>query len=247
MPKKPFKPKARGPAYYVERVKNKINLQREKFDANVKYLQRKNITWVKDRSYFDYNSFFYQALGTTIVEALAKMQRKKGKPLIILEDGSGTGRALEELKLRLLEKKVPNKTIALSLFPDDALMARKAGGKIDEVIIGPAEHYVPKKPVDAIISTRGSIAYTAPFIRKDHLLKFAYSLKKGGIMMVNFEVPKELKPTKKESFSIQFKKIDFQSTLKGIERAFEKRGFKAKFYPQTETLNTYILIVRRIK
>jgi len=63
--------------------------------------------------------------------------------------------------------------------------------------------------------------------------------------MVNFGVPKELIITKKKLF----KKIDFQNTLKGIERAFQKRGFEAKFYPHIKEVafNTYILTVKRIK
>ena len=103
--------------------------------------------------------------------------------------------------------------------------------EIDEVVLGPAENFIPEKPFDAIISLFGSIHYTLSSLRKEHLLKFAYSLKKGGLMLIGFE-PLE------EPFSTAMRK--------GIERSFAKRGFEAEFFLTKDSILPYwILFVKR--
>jgi hypothetical protein len=221
--------KAKGPAVHAKRVKEKIEANKSKFEENIARLKGMGNIWRLSNadSYENYNHFFGPLLGMSISEALAKIPRKKGKPLLIIEDGPLTGSFLAELKTELKKLRIPCKTIALSLKPLAELKAKKRERLIDEIIEGPAEFFVSKNLADLIISRYGSIEYTLTELKKEHLLKFAFSLKKNGIMLVGFDLstafsfnPKTKKPL--DMFFILKK-------MKGIERAFEKRGFQAKF------------------
>jgi len=144
MRKKPSKPKAKGPAYFVKRIKHKINQQGIIFSEHLENLRRLDKGLVKKRTYYDYNIIFKPALGMPIAKALAQIPRGKGKPLTILEDGAGYGNASAELKYELNELKIPSKIIVLSLRKEPKLMEKKRAGLIDEVVIGLAEKFVPK-------------------------------------------------------------------------------------------------------
>lgn len=92
------------------------------------------------------------------------------------------------------KKGIETETTALTLHGNTALSERKAGGKIDKIVRGHAELFVPKKPFDVIISVFGSTTYTHPSARKEQLLKFAQSLGRGGIMLVCFGIASAEKP-----------------------------------------------------
>jgi len=250
--------KAKGPAYHVKRLERiaekDVPRWREHLEraAGQERMAREKqpFCWIDDRTYKKhYSPFFREALGKfflgkgrlEILDALAMVPMGKGRPLVVLEDGPGKGHFLVAAGKGLAEKRIPNRTLGLAFEKSPMLAARERKGRIRQIITGPAELFVPNKPVDAIVSFYGSITYALPEMRKEHLLKFAQSLRKGGIMMAGFDL-NALK-------GINLLKYGPESFLRGVERAFAKRGFRAKIYPKPETFAenspSHILIVQR--
>jgi hypothetical protein len=228
--------KPKGPRNYVKRIVRKVRQKRASFLGE-------EIYWWNNRSYArSYNPFFsfglYQAgFGTSILDALQRIAKPR-QIMRLLEDGAGEGVFLGELKQRLSAIGISTETTALSLASNEKLSEKKKSGKIDNIRIGNAEFFIPAKPFDAIFSLYGSINYADPGIQKEHLLKFAHSLKRNGLMLVGLDI--EL-----PGFRVSF--------LDEITRAFEKQGFFARFYKYSEdrsekrTLPHWILIVKRLK
>jgi hypothetical protein len=96
-------------------------------------------------------------------------------------------------------------------------------------------------------------------IQKAHLLKFASALNRGGIMAIIFDagVKKNLHGLKQAATLLETpkrgKRISLRQEMDGIERAFEKRGFRAKFYYKAPyerneyALHAGCLLVQRVK
>jgi len=195
-------------------------------------------SWEANRGYRIYNRSFKAILGKSIVDALRVIPRKEGTPLTIIHDGIGEkARFSTELKSKLNKLKISSRIIGFSLEPSPEAKA-KVGTVLWRLVEGPAEKHLPKKPVDAIISEFGSIDYAYPKVQKNHLLKLAYSLKKGGILMAGLG-----------GGTIVDKRF-----MTGVVKAFQKRGFEARFgKPKlfsplvnfSGTYPTFVLFVRR--
>jgi len=184
---------------------------------------------------------------------------KKKRPLTILEDGVGDGLAARDIKEYIKNSTVydsTNKPVFLSksdlphitgitLKASKNTKFEKKQGTLNEVHQTMGEFFVPKKPVDLIISTYGSIHYTAFPLLQDHLLKFVHALKKEGLMLAVFD------PSSRTNANIvdmaqwnrEIKYIRQNTTP--IERKFAKMGFKAKIFENES--NQFVIIVQRLR
>jgi hypothetical protein len=235
-----------GPEYYRKRTKQLRRKTKRKWYSG--FFQEKG------RHYEQYNKLFSVGLGCSIVDALVGLGRKK---LTIVDDGAGKGHFLAELKPMLKEKGIESETIALSVSRRLTLWMKKKKGLIDEVFLKDAAEFVPKKPVDAIFSFFGSISYIEDLVRKEHVLKFAHSLRKGGIMAVGLNVVRVMGESRAGDIHRGLSRdpidriMSLETEMKGIERAFEKRGFEASFVPSglpsRKAYPNWMLILKRVK
>ena len=233
------KPPCTDPRFYVNRIIEKSGTHAEKWGARYDDISSRAKNWrrqllahdinteryVDDRDYDDYAKVFGPALtkffGSRKILKFKKVLElimRGDKNPVIIEDGAGRGAFLHAIKPKLKRLGISPKTIALALpaegsLTTDILKLREESGSIDKVVLGPAELFVPKEKANVIISLVGSMNHTIDEYRKDNLLKFAYSLKRGGLMMVAFA-----KDTHGPGF------------LEGVKRSFYKRGFDAEFY-----------------
>ncbi len=208
-----------SPEFHLKKTLEKIETKKTEFKNKIsQYSSKEKLrNWGDTRNYKMYDNFFKKILNKNILSKIRSIPRKKGKQLVVLEDGPGYNALfLDSLKTQLNKLNISSKTIALSLNPSEKLKAQQ-GKAIDILVKGPAEKYLPKEKIDLIVSLFGSIHYTLPLTQKNHLLKLAHSLNKGGVMLVGF------------SFRENFDVFDQKRDLKGIIKALKKRGFKAKF------------------
>ena len=233
--------RSKAPTYYVRRaMAEKSNPKESSYHLEVDRADRYSIrSRSLNRAFFEidelYASFLREFFSKeNIVEVLRSLHKNKKRPVRILDDGAGwDGAFVAGLKQKLKEAGLKSHTIALNLNNSDELRSHVANGRINEVHIGDAGRYVPDKPVDAIFSTVGSLNYFTSKASKNHLLKFAHCLRKGGILvaMVFGEKLKSITP----------------GYLHGIEIAFGKQGFRAKIYrPNKESEPILILMIQRI-
>ncbi len=263
-----FKPlkNFKSPNVHVTRIKKQIasNLYipwstRAKLDAIEESRIHRNKTrgiWTYNRGYHEsYNPFFRQGLGEffkksstlSIHEAIKLIaeETKRGttnNPLRILEDGAGQGIALSQLETELNRLGIKTKNSTITLNSNPQLEALKKRGILSEINLGRAEFYIPKKPVDVIISVAGSISHIIPRLQKDHLLKFAYSLRRGGILLASI-APQNFYSKK------DYSKKEAEKFMKGIVKSFQKRGFQAQIISNQQkipNMPTHMIIVRRI-
>ena len=253
--------KTKGPAVHVERGQKRVSS--EKWRTHVTMLGRRErsvrkrqaFRWITNRKYSThYNPFFRNGLGQffkvkqglDIVEALKLVPGRKNRKRVVIEDGAGEGHNLAKIKELLATAGIPCEAIALSLGSDPSLKTKLANGKINKIVNGPAELYVPEKPVDLVISFYGSLHYTLEDLKKEHLLKFAHSLRKNGLLLTGFDSPIKGKRSAAQTLYEKHKH-------NALVRALEKRGFKAAVYLQPkglelmlgEKLPEYMLIVQR--
>ena len=211
----------KGSEYHVRRVKKAMKAQPEVWARRFRKIEERASAraWREGRAFWDYRVLLESVLpNRSIIGTLVGMRKRR--PLRILEDGAGKGIAAAELKSELAKKGIKSEVIGLSLTKEAELLERESRGEIDRVVVGKAELFVPKKPFDLILSVTGSTTHTLPSARKDHLLKFAHSLSRGGVMLVCFQL--DLRKFKDHG--------DFlQEDMQGVVRAFDKRGFDAKF------------------
>ena len=256
--------KSRAPEYYRERIRKA--LARNRWGMKAGYGR---VILTENRGLRTYNNIFRAGTGCNIVDSLEGLKRKK---LVIVDDGAGRkGRFLVELKKALLERGIKSRTIAVSLRKRKGIERNREKGLIDEAAYGPAEEYVPREPVDAIFSVLGSVQYVQNLVKKDHLLKYAHSLRKGGIMMLGFYVnragthrPEEVELRRGLSKSTEGREGNFlqeymarvmdgdmKDDFEGVKRAFEKRGFEARFEPVPfNTIRFYpnwVLVLKKLK
>lgn len=274
-----FKPlkSFKSPSAQVAKVKKEI---REKWlnkwkesirgthQEEQKVVQNRNGVWTFDRDYHNnYNPFFSVGLGAffkkssplDIHQALKIVASEIGSgtkncPFRILEDGSGHGVALEELNTVLKKYGMNTIVTATSLKTNPQLEHLKKEGKINSIVTGNAEFFVPTKPVDAIISVAGSLQHNIPMITKNHLLKYAYSLKRGGILLMSFH------PGWLYAKGLYSRKQPVKF-MNGVLNSLKKKGFEAVIYPNPSEYNaasgrvgstfapdmpSHMLILRRI-
>jgi SAM-dependent methyltransferase len=173
---------------------------------------------------------------------LSALERKyKKKEINVLDDGAGKGYFLSELKEKwnsLKEKKLVSadlKTTAVSLTKTFDVK------NIDFKKIGDVLNFIPKRKYDLIISVYGGFHYTQAILKKEVLLKYLYSLNKGGVAIFSFN-PILLRSNLDKEHRAQ------------VLIALKKRGFKADFSYLPTYLNKTIpdlpqvyLFVERVK
>ncbi|MCX6803040.1 MAG: hypothetical protein NTY48_00545 [Candidatus Diapherotrites archaeon] len=256
--------KPSGAKYYVERVKKLHEKHAEKkriLARSLKWAQE-NDKFEMDRTFFDYNQIFTTGLSAffgsehaTLLSVVSEMSKRKKKPLNIIEDGAGNGAFLREFQKKLASTGSAPRITALTLAETPGLSELKRTGVIKELYTGDAELFVPKQPADLIVSLAGSINYHISQVGKDHLLKYAHSLGKNGLMLISMDLLPHFDPNaahRTVGLSRNPKsnrKMSIGTELAGIEKAFEKRGFKAKFFwhreidktkPPTEPLQAFL-------
>ena len=222
------KPNIPAAAYYRNRVQTKLR-QRPDWDSEGRTLREMHKTWLKkvlrgewkpiktgaDTTFEACNALFspylrQMKLGGDIVQAITSIA-PKARQLRVLDDGAGSGQILVKLASELKKRGIKMHSTALSYEVPKLLKAKLQRGYINKIESGLAEDYLPSQKYDVIISHLGSMhgtLYTEIF-RKDHVLKFAYSLNKKGILMAAISI--SLSPRKAAS----------------IEKTFKKRGFRA--------------------
>ncbi|HZX19538.1 MAG TPA: hypothetical protein VFF13_00825 [archaeon] len=260
--------------YHVDRIMRKLTdrevseelaFRKERMDRN--HDGTNLMTWIPDRGYEKYDTFFSHGLynmglGKSIDEALIRIASRKKGTVRISDDGAGVGNFLSEIKGTLAHMGIKTKTTAIDLYNGEKLVERQRRGEIDEVFSGRSEFFLPKEKQDAIFSLAGSINYTINALRKDTLLKYANSLNKGGVLMLGFYFAEEPNIQSLAGGAIRKglsekpnyeRKMKIETEMHGIERAFEKRGFRAKFFKYPEELASrlklpqWMLILERIK
>ncbi len=254
---------SRAPEYYIKKIRSK--LVRNKLGIGAGYAP---VILTENRGLRIYNNLFRIGTGRNIIDVLQEMKRKK---LVIIDDGAGRkGRFLVELKKALLENGIESRTIAVSLRRRKGIEKNLKTGLINEAVYGPAEEFVPKKQADAIFSVLGSIDHVQNLVKKYQLLKYAHSLRKGGIMMLGFCVEKAgtHKPEEfvlrrglskstdrrrgnfQEEFAARLENGRMEDDFEGVKKAFRKRGFEASFHPVPfSTIRFYpnwVLVLKKI-
>lgn len=185
---------------------------------------------VTDRGYGHHNARFKPFVKQDILEILLDMaQRHKNRPLRILDDGAGHGNFLAYVKEHLTRKGIRTETTALSLTLFEELEKQN----IDRVRVGSSESFVPDKKQDLIISFMGTVLYLPQSICKEVILKHAYSLEKGGILMLATPL-------------FPFKAQEEAKMFRRLSDSLEKRGFRVIHAGNVEDW-IGILIIQRIK
>ena len=170
-----------------------------------------------------------------IINQLIRCGKKNRGKLNIWEDGPGKGYFGGVLKEELAAAGIQTHLVATTL--DAKSIGAFDRPSFDEVHAGKSELFVPRKPFDFIFSTIGSINYMHASLRKQHILKMAYSLAHGGQMFVSFyyrPLAQENEQRKAVVGSLlqkpPRKSLHTSEEMAAIEKAFAKRGFTAKFH-----------------
>ena len=261
----------KGARYHVTSLLKMFGEDRNVRTSFVRNLLRvRDFEWNSSRTTLEYNSAFEVGLeklgwGRSIEEAITNIPRGRNSPLKILDNGAGKGVFLSMLKEKLNLAGIDSHVTAVSLHDVEHLKSLKKTSFIDEVVEVPSEFYIPKQKFHAIFDLFGGLTYTISEFRKDTLIKLALSLEKGGLMMVGFEydfnphqvstITKGFSPKTKtrRSPSSYGSTLHIGEEMKGIERAFSKRGFEAHFIKLVGTGNkhghlpNWSLLVKRLK
>lgn len=234
------RPPTKVSAHFNKEIARKLEITK---GASLHKLYIKSLTendlekaWpVFDRKYFDYaKNFDYgikkHGLGESLFDFLKKRYSLKKESIAVLDLGYGEGHFLAELKKMLKEDRIPSKVEGLSLA-DNATSENKK--LIDKRTNIPATEHVLTKKYDLIVDVWGVFSYSFNSIKKELLLKYAHSLKIGGMLVTNLEY---MKGSPKLEFIINHLK---------------KQGFSACFYEKnSESSNSHkynTLIIQRIK
>lgn len=217
--------------------------------------------------------FNFKEKPVLLEDLLQEIFRIKKRPLRVFDSGAGKANLLLDLKRVLSNRRVDIRTTALDLsdlpleyqkdiirrLQDSELTEKERldleqkfdKSKLDLIINARAETFVPKLPQDFVIDFYGGFTYTQPRFRKDLLMKYAESLTKGGIVLVHFEfvenkfVSKNILDPNIGGRPVIGELTDFVA----LEKAFEKRGFKAKFFYEQFGQGYYKvnLIIQRVQ
>jgi|GEM_PF-3802288 len=229
----------RDPEFYAE----SIRLKNHKADLEKQHNSYRKGDFMEEREFRHYDFLFGEVAndGKSLLSWLKELyikQKGKNKDYVmgILEDGSGKGKFMFELAMKLAMLGIKFRSTAMSLDKNPDLDKMKQGHLIDEVLYGPAEYQVLKpKSQDVIVSLAGSLFHTGQILKKDLLLKFAYALKENGQMFVGFGINPishdlgmrgGLSPTQNKELN----KDTLDKQMQNIKTALLKRGFKTEFY-----------------
>jgi len=251
------------PELFVRKIKRRNARNKDEWRSYLKRLAKytthvsgnyftrsRHRTWVQDRLYgMHYEPVFTFALKRfykrpvyDLANELAALGKKN---LTVLEDGAGQGIFLSDLRTNLRKLGITPRLIGLHAERrNPRLFARKKIKDIDELNRGLAEYFVPKKPVDVIFSLFGSIYYTPKMHEVDHILKFASSLKPGGIMLAGVD------SIVAATFTRSTKREELQRLIQ-VKKVLTPRGFKVRVYgvpPHLllgRSLPEFVLVVKR--
>ena len=263
-----------NPKYYVSRIKAKTSKPSTSKDfgkrdwhthlKKIASIIKKHTTtgygWTEHRRLTDYDAIFVNSLNRflsqkmkygSLADYIADQTHTLKRPLTILEDGVGSGVIASDIKImvksghrRIDDSRLPH-IIGITLKAGEQTKFWKERGKLDEVQEHIGEYFVPKKPVDMILSTYGSIHYTPFPLLKDHLLKYSSSLNKGGIMLAVFDTAMR-HSARIISESQQYNEVEYiKKNMNQIEQKFAKMGFKAQITQNEE--QQYVIIVQRVR
>ena len=142
--------------------------------------------WPMERSLEEYNACFKPALnktglGSDLFDFLKKRYQHTKEPVSVLDLGAGEGNFLADLKKILLGNKIPNKLESLSLV--DNISAKNQILIDQKHLISAVDQKLTKK-YDLIIDVYSAINYELDSVKKNLILKYAYSLKKGGTLLI---------------------------------------------------------------
>lgn len=258
---KKSKPPLRRAAVFTERNIDWMRLNRAAMEKQFDNIEKsRESRWTKSRTFYSIAEDLMDYTNIYLTKEAESMYHRLHRPIRIMDDGAGNGFFLHGFKDILSQNKIPCTTTAISLHDEDTLhQSTFDGNTIDHVHIGPAERYTPTESQDIIISTAGSISYTHPRLRKNQLLKYAESLSKEGILIVGFyfsgskSIPGGVreKTATIHPHLLQNKppaRVNYDMEKKAISRAFEKRGFAARFFEtKAHSMPGSILVVRRKK
>jgi len=237
-----------------ELIKKKLSVPefKQKYDS----LERRVLVndgtpqaYTTTRRYEDYNTILTRCFPEnkifkdSILHTLLDYARTTKKETIkALDDGAGMGKFLFELKNRWNDIKDATQintnleTTAISLTPNKVVVPG-----IDHIIYGNVAKFEPSQKYDFIFSVYGGFHYSVPVLRKEILLKYVYSLNKGGSAIFGFNF--------NDIYAENFRSQEIITALK-------KRGFYAeyKFTPHKVVPNNSsydlpysYLLVKRLK
>jgi hypothetical protein len=192
----------------------------------------KTNSWISNRNAWQIGLVFENIFNQNFISHLKKYHTKKD-PIKIFDDGAGQGILLDQLK-RTAEKegyKVETTGIVKSIKEKEALKK-----KVNKAIVGNTTTYAPKENYDYIFSTLGGYNYTIYELRKPTLLKYAYSLKKGGIALFGFHYHTEVE---KEEISELLEKLNASGF-----RAYTRKPEINEEYYKLNMPKDYIVIKR---
>ena len=194
---------------------------------------------------------FFEARAPISLQDLLVRLKKRKRPLHVLELGAGTGEVLRGLAVAAHAHKIGIDATALTL-PDRSRASfnqlLKENARIGKGVNGytiveaKAEEFAPTKKYDFIFDSYGPMSYTLRRARKDLLLKYAHSLQVGGVMIVRFDAApatdhRQQRQHGKWPFHViahtlsAFRGVlrqPFEEEARGIEKAFQKQGFRAQ-------------------
>ncbi len=234
---------------YWERLKAKWNSGASKHLRRLGRFDKNGSSgWIQFRDYeHHYGPLFARALTKffrkpqTLLGVLEQIAAKRKNIIRITEDGPGQGRFLELAHDWFALKGVRVDSTAICLRAHPILRALEKEGKISRLVEGPAELYLPREEQDMIVSLTGSLNYALPKFRKDLARKFTFSLSRGGLMLVGFQFNPKWRISDDEIEDSQPKyglsenpkpkrTMAIGTEMRGIERAYQKLGFRAKFF-----------------
>ncbi|MDQ5912044.1 MAG: hypothetical protein QG568_257 [Patescibacteria group bacterium] len=192
----------------------------------------------RDLRQFKYNfTALKEFFGTSSLYEILKASSPDGK-ISVLELGAGEGVALSQIKGMDVDS---IETTAVEVDEQKAEMLAGVSG-VDKVENVTAEAFLPEHRYNLIYDMYGSVSYTQREFRKDLILKYCHSLKKGGVMLIAFDfyiyhdeqldkdrpwiIQNSLSPTS----DLEVDQVELVRQIRGIETTLEKMGFKAIFY-----------------
>lgn len=240
----------RAPAAHVKAVRRIMRAHAAEIATHATWLHgiSRGGEWSDGRT-LGFVKRWWKGVQISIEQRMLRHARKKNNRLRIWEDGPGKGLFGSALKEELERAGIKTHLTATTLDRNSIQASERPF--FDEIHAGRAELFIPKKQFDFIFSTVGSVNYTPRPLRKEHLLKMAYSLTHGGQMFVAFyhrplAEKNEQRKAIEGSLLQNPPKKDLHTSMEmvAIERAFAKRGFKAKFRyldPHAEIVGLHVI------
>ncbi len=236
--------------YHAERIRAALARRKNVHELHWTNIHAARSNLVHGRTFSKLNDFFHEVGGISLLGEATRLAHMRKRPVRILEDGPGFGYFIQDWIALLRKAGVKTNVSVLSLSEYPSLNGLKKEGIIQELNMGPAEKYVPKQEQDIIVSVFGSVSYALRDVQKDHLLKLAHSLSRGGVMLAGLGIKPHESPGSSQWSFLQHpfaRKVSPEEQLYAIERAFAKRGLVAKFFTfeNSDNMPNHLLVVRR--